>query len=103
MEVRAVAKHVPMSAQKVRLVVNQVRDMQVVQALEVLRFLPHAAARHVEQLVRSAVANAEENAGLSRDELYVAHIVADEGPGVLPGKGKRLKHCGEFRQRFIMI
>ena len=101
MEVRAVAKHVPMSAQKVRLVVNQVRDMQVVQALEVLRFLPHAAARHVEQLVRSAVANAEENAGLSRDELYVAHIVADEGPGVLPGKGKRPRFGGRGRYRPI--
>ena len=101
MEVRAQAKHVPMSARKVRRVIDQVRDMDVVQALEVLRFLPHAAARPVEKLVRSAVANAEENIGLSRENLYILHIVADEGPGVLPGKGRRPRFGGRGRYRPI--
>ena len=77
MEVRAEAKHIPMSAQKVRLVIDQVRGMGVVEALEVLQFMPQAAARLVEKLVRSAVANAEENVGLSRQDLYIARIVAN--------------------------
>jgi len=101
MEVRAQAKHVPMSAQKVRLVVNQVRGMGVVEALEVLRFLPHTAARHVEKLLRSAVDSAEESVGLSRDELYIARIMADEGPGVSPGKGRRPRFGGRGRYRPI--
>lgn len=101
MEVRAQAKHVPMSARKVRRVIDQVRNMDVVQALEVLHFLPHAAARTVEKLVRSAVANAEENVGLSRDNLYIARITADDGPGVLPGKGRRPRFGGRGRYRPI--
>jgi large subunit ribosomal protein L22 len=101
MEVRAQARHVPMSARKVRRVIDQVRGMDVVSALEVLRFLPHAAARPVEKLIRSAIANAEENIGLSRENLYIAHIVADEGPGVSPGKGRRPRFGGRGRYRPI--
>ena len=101
MEVRAQAKHVPMSARKVRRVIDQVRGMDVREALEVLRFLPHAAARPVEKLIRSAVANAEENVGLSQENLYIARIVADDGPGVLPGKGQRPRFGGRGRYRPI--
>ena len=101
MEVRAQAKHIPMSAQKVRLVIDQLRGMEVVDALAVLPFLPQAAARPVEKLIRSAVANAEENIGLSRDNLYIARIVADDGPGVMPGKGRRPRFGGRGRYRPI--
>lgn len=97
MKVRAQAKHIPMSARKVRRVIDQVRGMEVVQALEALRLLPHAAARPVEKVIRSAVANAEENIGLSRENLYIAHIVADEGPGVAPGKGWRPRFAARGR------
>lgn len=101
MEVRALAKHVPSSAQKARRIVDQVRGRHVVQALEMLRFMPHSAAVHVEKVVRSAVANAEENIGLSRDDLYIAYITADEGPGVSPGKGRRPRFGGRGRYRPI--
>ncbi len=101
MEVRAQAKHIPMSARKVRRVIDQVRGMDVVGALEVLRLMPHAAARPVEKLIRSAVANAEENIGLSRDNLYIAQIVADEGPGVAPGQGWRPRFAARGRYRPI--
>ncbi len=74
---------------KARRVIDQVRGRHVVEALEMLHFMPHAAAAHVEKVVRSAVANAEENAGLSRENLYIASITADEGTGVMPGKGSR--------------
>jgi len=101
MEVRAQVKHVRMSAQKVRRVIDQVRGLDVDEALDVLRFLPHAAARPVEKLIRSAVANAEENIGLSRENLYIARIMADEGPGVMPGKGRRPRFGGRGRYRPI--
>jgi len=101
MQVRAQAKHVPMSAQKVRLVIDQVRGMDVVQALEILEFLPQAAARPVQKVIHSAVSNAEENIGLSRENLYIAHIVADGGPGVMPGKGRRPRYGGRGRYRPI--
>ncbi len=97
MEVRAIARHIPMSARKVRRVVDRVRGMDVERALELLRLLPHAAARPVEKVIRSAIANAEENFGLSRDNLYIAHIVADEGPGVAPGRGWRPRFAARGR------
>jgi len=79
-EVRAVARYVPMSAQKVRLVIDQVRGMNADAALDQLSFMPQAAAKPVYKLIHSAIANAEENLGLARGDLYVMEIYADEGP-----------------------
>ncbi len=78
--IRATARFVPMSAQKVRLVVDMVRGKDAVEALEVLRYTPKAAAVPVSKLVRSAIANAEENFGFAREELFVSEIFADQGP-----------------------
>jgi len=101
MEVRAQAKHVPMPARKVRRVIDVVRGLDVDEALELLHFMPHAAARSVVKLLYSAIANAEENFGVPREDLYVAHIVADEGRGVMPGKGWRRRFGGRGRWRPI--
>jgi large subunit ribosomal protein L22 len=100
-EVLARAKHVPMPARKVRRVIDQVRGLGVDEALEILRFLPQAAARPVEKLIHSAVANAEHNFEIPREDLYVSRIVADEGPGVMPGKGLRRRFGGRGRWRPI--
>ncbi len=100
-EVVARAKHVPMPARKVRRVIDLVRGLSANEALEVLHFLPHAAARPVAKLVRSAIANAEENFGIPGDDLYVAYIVADDGPGVMPGRGWRRRFGGRGRWRPI--
>lgn len=80
LEARATARFIPMSPQKVRLVVDLVRGLPVVEAMDVLRFTNKAAAKPVFKVIRSAVANAEENLGLSRDELIVDEIFADQGP-----------------------
>ena len=80
MEVRAVMKYVGISPQKVRLVVDRVRGKQPDEAITMLQFMPQAAAKEVAKTVRSAVANAEENFGLSREDLYIAKIVADQAP-----------------------
>jgi len=93
-EVKAEARYVRMSPQKVRLVVDQIRDKDVVAALELLRFLPQAAAQPVYKVLRSAVANAEENMGLSREDLYVSEIYVDGGP---VRKWRRFGARGRFK------
>ena len=79
-DIRAEAHSVSVSAQKARLVVNLVRGKAVVQALDMLKFMTNGAAHPVSKVLASAVANAEENFGVSRDDLYVAKIFADEYP-----------------------
>jgi large subunit ribosomal protein L22 len=79
-EVSALARHIPISAQKVRKVIDVVRGKDAEQALDILRFMPQKAAEPVYKLIQSAVANAEQNYGLEVDELFVARIYADEGP-----------------------
>jgi len=85
-DVRAVAKYIRMSPQKVRLVVDVIRGMPVDEALDVLAFLPKAAALPVAKAVESAVANAEDQFGLSPEDLYIAEIRADDGPRLKRGR-----------------
>ena len=79
-EVRAVAKWVRTSPRKARLVVEHIRGRSVPEARTVLAFTTRAAARDVEKVLRSAIANAEANHGLVGDELYVSAAFVDEGP-----------------------
>src|SRR5688500_1189099 len=79
-DIRAHLRFLSMSAQKVRLVVDMVRGKDANDALEMLRFVPKAAALPVRKLLASAVANADENFGVSRDDLFLAQIFADEAP-----------------------
>lgn len=78
--IRAHASNVGISAQKVRLVIDLVRGKQVQDALNILKFVPNAAALPVSKLLASAMANGEENFGVSREDLYVDKIFADEAP-----------------------
>lgn len=93
-EVKAKVRHVPISTQKVRLVVNSVRGMGADQALDTLRYMPNRAAEPVFKLIASAVANAEENYGLEVEELVVSRIYADEGP-----RHRKAPHGGRFAGR----
>jgi large subunit ribosomal protein L22 len=79
-DIRSQLRFLPLSAQKVRLVIDTVRGKDAVDALETLRFVQKRAALPVRKLLASAVSNAEENFGISRDDLYVATIFADEAP-----------------------
>lgn len=79
-DIRAHGRYIPHSPQKVRLVVDLVRGKKVLEAMDVLKFTPNAAARPVAKVLASAMANAEENFGVSRDDLYVYQIFADEAP-----------------------
>lgn len=93
-DIQAHLKFLPMSAQKVRLVVDLVRGKGANEALEALRFVNKAAALPVRKLLASAVANAEENYGVSRDDLIVAKIFADEAP---TRKWRRFGARGRFK------
>jgi large subunit ribosomal protein L22 len=79
-DIKAKARHIPVSAQKARLVIDLVRGKDVVEALDVLSFTPNKASLPVAKLIQSAIANAENNFGLNRYDLYIHKIVADEGP-----------------------
>ncbi len=80
MEVRATAKYIRTSPQKVCLVVDAIRGKGASEAMAMLRFMPQGAAKDVYKVVKSAVANAENNFNLSPEDLYVAVATADEGP-----------------------
>jgi len=79
-DVRATVRFVPMSPQKVRLVVDVVRGMEATEALDTLKFVNKAAAKPVLKVIRSAIANAEENKGLNQDDLFIHEIYANQGP-----------------------
>ena len=81
-EVQAVAKVVRVSARKARLVADNIRGRTVPEARSILAFTPRAAAREVEKVLKSAVANAETNPNLrwNGDDLYISAVYVDEGP-----------------------
>ena len=79
MEVSARLKHISLSAQKCRLVADQIRGLEVSRAVEVLEFSPKKAALIVKKVLDSAIANAEHNEGADIDELKVTKIFVDEG------------------------
>nr|WP_296073522.1 50S ribosomal protein L22 [uncultured Actinoplanes sp.] len=77
---RAVARHVRISPNKARRVVNLVRGLPAKEALTVLQFAPQAASEQVYKVLASAVANAENNERLDPDALLVSEAFVDEGP-----------------------
>jgi large subunit ribosomal protein L22 len=93
-DIHAKINNLSLSAQKVRLVIDMVRGKSANEALEILRFVNKRAALPVHKLVASAVANAEENFGVSRDDLFVAKITADEAP---TRKWRRFGARGRFK------
>ena len=84
-EAHALARHVRLSPQKARLVIDLIRGQKVQDALQTLRYTPKRAAKHIEKVLRSAVANAEKKADdagapLDVDQLYVSKAFVNEGP-----------------------
>jgi large subunit ribosomal protein L22 len=79
-EVRAQAKWVHCSARKARLVLDSIRGRSVPEARTVLAFSTRDAARDIDKVLRSAVANAEANHGYLGDEMVISACYADEGP-----------------------
>jgi len=78
MEVAAILRGAQISPQKVRLVADQVRGLEVEKALNFLTYSPQKAAHIVKKIVESAIANAENNEGADIDELKISTIYVDE-------------------------
>lgn len=96
MSTSAIHRHAKISAQKVRLVADQVRGLPVDQALTLLKFSKQKAAGLVKKVVESAIANAEHNDGADIDELKISSIYVDVGPSMkrmrarAKGRGNRI-------------
>jgi large subunit ribosomal protein L22 len=93
-EIKAKLRHLQITPQKVRLVVDAVRGKNAQDALDTLRFMPQNAAEPVYKLIASAVANAEQNFGLEVDELFIRNIFADDGP-----RHRKAPYGGRFAGR----
>lgn len=80
MEARAIAKYVRISPLKVNFICKEIRGKQVDEALSILKFTPKRGAKVLEKVVNSAIANAENNLSLDRDNLYISEAYANDGP-----------------------
>lgn len=76
----AIAKYIRMSPSKVRITLDTIRGKGVIEAVAILENSPHAAAEVSVKLLKSAIANAENNKKLNRQDLYVAEAFATSGP-----------------------
>lgn len=88
MEATAKLKRARLSAQKARLVADQIRGMPVERAEELLTFSNKKAAHVLRKVMMSAVANAEHNGGADIDELKVSRVFVDEGPTLKRGRAR---------------
>ena len=100
---RAQAKWVRVSPRKARLVVDHIRGRSVPEARTILAFTPRAAAREIEKVLRSAVANAESNHGLVGDELLVSSAYVDEGPVLKRWRARARGRVARIRKRTCHI
>lgn len=97
MRVSAQHKNARISAQKARLVADQIRGKDIAQALNILTFSPKKGAELIKKVLESAVANAEHNEGADIDELKVVTIFVDKGPSLkrfharAKGRGNRIE------------
>jgi len=102
-QVRAQAKWVRMSARKARLVLDHLRGRSVPEARTILAFTPRAAAREIDRVLASAVANAESAHGLDGDELIVLEAFADEGPTLKRWRARARGRVNRIRKRTCHI
>lgn len=77
---QATARYIRISSSKVKTVIDLIRGKQVMEAKAILMNTPKAASKPVEKLLDSAIANAENNLEMAREDLYVAEIFANQGP-----------------------
>ena len=80
MEAKAVAKYVRIAPRKVRVVMNLIRGKNIAEAFAILKFTPKAGSEVLTKVLKSAVANAENNFDMDSDRLYIKTAFVDEGP-----------------------
>ena len=98
LEVKATGKFLRISARKARLAIDLIRGKSAKEAEAILRFTPSKGAELAEKVLKSAIANAENNLSLAKDDLYVKAAYVDEGPSLrrfkprAQGRADRMVH-----------
>ncbi len=95
----ATARYVRISSRKVKIVIDLIRGKQVGEALSILEFTPKSASEPVAKLLKSAMANAENNLGLDPDSLYVAEVYANQGPTLKRLRARAQGRANRIRKR----
>src|SRR5918999_2782370 len=102
-EVRAEARYVRTAPRKAQLVAAEIRGRSVPEARTILAFMTRDAARDVERVLSSAVANAEQNHGLDGDELYVSHAIVGAGPTLKRWRARARGRVARIKKRTCHI
>ncbi len=79
-QAEATLKYARISSRKVKIVADLIKGKDVTEALAILKYTPKASSEILEKLLKSAIANAENNHNMAHDKLYVAEIYANQGP-----------------------
>ena len=80
LEAKATLRYARISSRKVKIVADLIRGKKVDEALAIVKFTPKASSEIIEKLLKSAIANAENNHGMNRGNLVVSEIYANQGP-----------------------
>ena len=99
MEAKAVAKDIRISPRKAAQVADLVRGKSVGEAYAILKFTPNKGAAIIEQVLKSAVANAEHNYNMDVDKLYVSTIFVDQGPSLKRFKPRAMGRADGIMKR----
>ena len=103
MEVRASARFVKGSAQKYRLILNMIKGKGAEEAMSILQYLPSPKARIISKVLKSAMANAENNFNLDPSNMKIVKAVADEGPKLMRFRPKARGRVNPIRKRYSHI
>ena len=98
MEAKAVLKYVRMSPRKVRRVVDLIRGRKAGESLLSLRFMPYRAAKNVEKLLMSAMANAEQK-GAEPEDMIISEVLVDQGPTMKRMRARAMGRANVIKKR----
>ncbi len=99
MEAKAQARFVRIAPRKARIVVDLIRGKGVDEALSILTFTPKKGSKLIEKVLRSAIANAENNHDMSKDDLFISRAYVDEGPTLRRFRPRALGRATRIRKR----
>lgn len=99
MEAKAVARFIRISPRKARQVIDLVRGKSVSEAYTILQFTPNKGAKIIEDVLKSAVANAEHNYDMNADALYVSQAYVDQGPSLKRFKPRAMGRADGIKKR----
>ena len=97
--ITAKSKYIRQSPYKLRLVLNLIRGLPVSEALDILKFTKRKASDEITKVIKSAMANAENNFGLNSNDLYISKAIADEGPTLKRFRPRARGRAGRINKR----